>query len=57
MDAMTREYSNAFLQRVEEGYYNTEELITAFVKYLSEDEVKDFLLINELWDFDEEDEH
>lgn len=53
---MSRKVSNAFLERVEQGFYNTEELITAFVKYLSEDEVRDFLHTNELWDFDEEEE-
>ena len=53
---MTRKYSNLFLERVEEGFYNNEELITAFVKYLSEDDVRDFLHTNELMDIDDDGE-
>lgn len=43
-----RATTNQFLELVSEGMYDEYELIVAFCKYLSEDEVIDFLAINEL---------
>ena len=43
-----RRYTNLLLERVEYGLYDKDNIILACVKYMSEDEVKDMMLINEL---------
>ena len=43
-----RRYTNLLLERVEYGLYDKDNIILACVKYMSEDEVKDMMVINEL---------
>jgi hypothetical protein len=43
-----RKVTNEFLEAVEHGCYDKDNLIVAFCKYLSEDDVKDFIRTNEL---------
>lgn len=43
-----RKITNEFLEAVEAGCYDMNNLIVAFCKYLSEDDVKDFIRTNEL---------
>ena len=49
-----RKYTNLLLERVEEGIYDKDTIIYACVKYMSEDDVKDMMQINELL-FEDED--
>lgn len=49
-----RKYTNLLLERVEEGIYDKDTIIMACVKYMSEDDVKDMMQINELL-FEDED--
>jgi hypothetical protein len=52
-----REYTNKLLEGLEEGYFDKDNVILAFCKYMSEDDVKEMMIINELIDEgDEEDE-
>jgi hypothetical protein len=43
-----RKYTDLLLERVEYGLYDRDNIILACVKYMSEDEVKDMMVINEL---------
>jgi len=43
-----RRYTDLLLERVEYGLYDKDNIILACVKYMSEDEVKDMMVINEL---------
>ena len=43
-----RRYTNLLLERVEYGLYDKDNIILACVKYMSVDEVKDMMVINEL---------
>ena len=43
-----RKVTNEFLEAVEHGCYDKDNLIVAFCKYLSEDDVKDLISTNEL---------
>ena len=47
---MSREYTNKLLNGLDEGIYNKDQIIIAFCKYISEDDVKDMMQINELLD-------
>jgi len=47
---MSREYTNKLLDGLNEGIYNKDQIIIAFCKYMSEDDVKDMMQINELLD-------
>jgi len=47
---MSREYTNKLLDGLDEGIYNKDQIIIAFCKYMSEDDVKDMMQINELLD-------
>jgi hypothetical protein len=52
-----RKYTNQLLEGVEDGLYDKDNIIMACVKYMSEDEVKDMMEINEflyLGDIEEE---
>ena len=51
---MTREYSTKLLEMVEEGILDRDNVISACVQYMSEDDVKDMMECNEF--IDEEDE-
>lgn len=44
-----RETTNEFLEMVDAGCFDNYELIVSFCKYLSEDDVKDFIRCNELF--------
>lgn len=48
MSTPARKVTNEFLEAVEYGCFDNYNLIVAFCKYLSEDEVIDFLEANEL---------
>ena len=49
---MVRQYTNKLLEYIEEGAIDKDFVITACLKYMSEDDVKDMLRINDLqiWD-------
>ena len=53
---MTREYTNKLLEMVEEGILDRDNVITACVKYMSEDDVKDMMHTNEFIQDEEETE-
>ena len=44
---MTRQYTNKLLEMIEEGLLNKDDVIMAYIKYMSEDEVKDMMESNE----------
>ena len=48
MSTPARKVTNEFLEAVEYGCFDNYNVIVAFCKYLSEDEVIDFLKTNEL---------
>jgi len=54
---MTREYTNKLLDGIAEGIYDKDLIITAFCKYMSEDDVRDMMEINELLEEEEEEEN
>lgn len=45
---MTREYTNKLLEGIAEGIYDKDNVINAFCKYMSEDDVKDMMEANEM---------
>ena len=47
---IARKVTKKFLDRVDEGYYNLEQVIRSFCVYLSEDEIKDFVIAEEYMD-------
>ena len=52
---MSRKYTNLLIEMVEDGKVDKDQLILAFAKYMSEDEVKDMMHVNEITiDNDEE---
>lgn len=53
---MTRQYTSALLDLVDEGAVDKDELIRSLVGYLSEQEVQDFMRANDIapWLEDEE---
>jgi|TARA_R100000479_G_C6227976_1_gene144116 hypothetical protein len=51
---MTREYSSALIEIVEEGIIDKDMLIKCLVKYMSEDEVRDCMHINGILYLEEE---
>lgn len=54
---MSRKYTNKLLEMVDEGLLDRDSVIMACVKYMSEDEVRDMMHINEFTiEEDEEDE-
>jgi hypothetical protein len=56
---MTREYTNAVLEAVENGELDRDTVIMACLKYMSEDDVKDMVRCNDFMPWlenDEEDE-
>lgn len=48
-----RQYTDLLLQRVEEGRLDRDDVITACVKYMSEDDVQEMMESNEFCDPDE----
>lgn len=51
-----RKMTCKLLEMVEEGLLDKDALITAFCKYMSEDDVADMMRMNEIIEPDEEDE-
>jgi len=49
-----RHYTNLLLQKIEDGDLDKDTVITAFVNYMSEDEVKDCCISEELLEEEEE---
>ena len=57
---MSREYTSRLLELIEDGMLDRDTVIMACVKYMSEDDVKDMMEINEFIleeDEDEDDEY
>jgi hypothetical protein len=52
----TRKYTNKLLEFIEEGVLDRDNVIMAFCKYMSEDDVKDMMEANEMIDEEDEDE-
>ena len=55
--ANTREYSKKLLDLVEEGMLDRDAVICAMINYLSEDDVKRMMEVNEFIVEDEEEEY
>ena len=53
---MTRQYTEQLLEMIEDGILDRDAVIMACVKYMSEDEVRDMMEINEFVPEAEEDE-
>jgi len=51
---MVREYTNRLLEGIDEGIYNKDQVINAFCKYMSEDDVQDMMECNEMVEVDED---
>lgn len=51
-----RQYTEQLLEMVEDGILNRDTVIMACVKYMSEDEVRDMMEINEFVPVEEEEE-
>ena len=52
---MAREYTNRILEEIEEGILDAEYVLTACLKYMSEDEVRDMAESNDFF-YEEEDD-
>lgn len=53
---MTRQFTNKLYDMIDNGLLDKDTVITACLKYMSEDEVKDMMEMNEFIDSDEEEE-
>lgn len=53
---MSRTYTIKLLEMIEEGLVDKDYVITACVKYMSEDDVKDMMQCNDLLEEEESDE-
>tara|TARA_R110000823_G_scaffold64200_1_gene150844 strand:+ start:180 stop:335 length:156 start_codon:yes stop_codon:yes gene_type:complete len=51
---MTREYTNRLIDMIDEGLLSREYVIIACLKYMSEDDVKDMMIMNEIAGDEEE---
>ena len=51
-----RHYTNLLLQKIEDGELDKDAVISAFVNYMSEDEIKDCCIQEELLEDEEDDE-
>ena len=45
---MMRHFTSLLLENIEEGFYDKDNIILCFCKYMSEDDVQDMMEINEL---------
>ena len=54
MNNMTREYTNRLIDMIDEGLLSREYVIIACLKYMSEDDVKDMMIMNEIAGDEEE---
>lgn len=53
---MAREFTNKLYEMINDGWINKDSVITACLKYMSEDDVKDMMEYNDFIDNDEEEE-
>lgn len=53
---MTRQYTEQLLEMIEDGILDRDTVIMAAVKYMSEDEVRDMMEVNEFVPVDEDEE-
>lgn len=53
---MTRQYTEQLLEMIEDNMLDRDAVIMACVKYMSEDEVKDMMEVNEFVPVDEDEE-
>ena len=53
---MTRQYTEQLLEMIEDGILDRDTVIMACVKYMSEDDVRDMMEINEFVPVEDEDE-
>ena len=51
---MSREYTNRLIDMIDEGLLSREYVIIACLKYMSEDDVKDMMIMNEIAGDEEE---
>ena len=56
MENLTRKYTNKLLEMIEEGLLSKDIVINAFCKYLSEDDIKDLMEINEFLEEEEQED-
>ena len=54
MNNMTREYTNRLIDMIDDGLLSREYVIIACLKYMSEDDVKDMMIMNEIAGDEEE---
>jgi hypothetical protein len=52
---MTREYTTKLLDMIDEGLISAEMVAEMALAYMSEDDVKDMMLSNDIVDYDEDD--
>ena len=53
---MTRQYTEQLLEMIEDGILDRDAVIMACVKYMSEDEVRDMMEVNEFVPAEDEDD-
>jgi hypothetical protein len=53
---MTREYTTKLLEMMDEGLISAEVVAEMALAYMSEDDVKDMMLSNDIVDYDDEDD-
>lgn len=53
---MSRKYTNHLIELIEEGMISKDIVILSCLKYMSEDDVRDMMHVNELWDEDQLDQ-
>jgi hypothetical protein len=53
---MTREYTTKLLDMMDEGLISAEMVAEMALAYMSEDDVKDMMLSNDIVDYDDEDD-
>jgi hypothetical protein len=53
---MTREYTTKLLDMMDEGLISAEMVAEMALQYMSEDDVKDMMLSNDIVDYDDEDD-
>ena len=51
---MTRDYTNRLIDMIDDGLLSREYVIIACLKYMSEDDVKDMMIMNEIAGDEEE---
>ena len=53
---MARQYTNKLLEMIEDHLVDKDYVITACLKYMSEDDVKDMMQCNDILDYDDHEE-